>query len=534
MTMVGRCCFVAITLILAWLNPGAATARISASAGTMTCSVEQMRTLIGRNAEVSSVQVVSSTTSVREHCLVSGFFTGNGRTGFRVGLPVQWNGKFLFLGVGGLAGEPAPLEYGLARGYATASADTGHQSAWSNNGTWAAGRPRAKLDFLESAMHLAAQRLKETTVAFYRQPIGYAYFLGCSAGGRQGIVEAQRFPTTFDGVLAEEPAWHLSALLSQFIENAKIVRRYPDGWVSNQQFKAIDKLVVGQCDAADGLMDGIVSSVGRCRINLNALACKPGRRAGGCLNPHQVATLEQLQHPSYADASRGLFGTHLSGADSDDHGLGWPAYIFGTAPGGRWTFDGPESERSSWTGAPHQFVLGYEFLRNFDRDGAPTDWTGFSAAVEGAQWESRDGAVVDAKTDLSRFFRAGGKMLLWAGLSDPAIPPQMSIDLFNRIKIDSLPTRWDQPFDHSVRLFLAPGVQHCGPTGNYFGQGFTRFDALSALEQWVEHGRIPEQIDAQQVRGSTVIRSRPLCAYPKMARYDGKGDETKSGSFRCA
>ena len=522
-----------IGLMLACLMLGTSQAQAQASLGNQTCSVEKMRVMIGPNAEVSSAEAMSATSSVPAHCLISGFYTGKGRTGFRVGLPAAWNGKFLFLGVGGLAGEPAPLDYGLARGYATASADTGHQSVWSNNGTWAANRPQAKLDFLENAMHLAAERLKETTVAFYRRPIGYAYFLGCSAGGRQGVVEAQRFPSTFDGILAEEPAWHLSALLSQFIENAKIVHRYSDGWISNQQFKSIDALVVRQCDAADGLKDGIVSSLGQCLPDLSGLACKRGSPSKECLNPDQILTLRDLQRPAYADAARGLFGTQLSGADSDAYGIGWPGYIFGTAPGGRWTFQGPESDQSSWTGAPHQFVLGYEFLRNFDQNGASVDWTRFRAATEGVRWEANYGAVLDADPDLSRFFRAGGKMLLWAGLSDPAIPPQMSIDLFNHIKTKSKPTPWDRSFDQSVRLFLAPGVQHCGPTGNYFGHGFTRFDALSALEQWVEHGRTPEQIDAQQVQGTTVLRSRPLCAYPKMARYDGKSDVTKSASFRC-
>ncbi len=501
----------------------------------ISCDRDTVLKALGPDIGRLSTKQVEPKTGGSGYCEVAGTFTGRGEVGFRLALPSRWNGKFLFLGVGGFAGEPADLEYGVARGYATASADTGHSSPWSNNGTWAANDPARKIDFFELAMHEAASRLKLLTSMLYERAVKFAYFQGCSGGGRQGMVEAERFPSTFDGIISESPAWNWSALFSQMLENTRIVRRHADSWISNEEFRAVDDLVVRQCDTLDGIQDGLVGDPLRCHPRLAELSCRGAKKSKPCLNSHQIEALEELQNPAFANASRGLYATRLSGGDRDDYGLGWPAYIFGTAPGGRWQAVGPEEDKASWPGAAHGFVLGYQFYRYFDRDGLPVDPASFRADSDGVRWKQSYGELIDAdQTDLSRFFRGGGKLLLWAGLSDPIIPWQMSVDLAQRITQETHGTVWDRSTDGSFRFFLMPGVQHCGPFGDYFGHGFTHFDALGALDKWVESGHAPDAIRAEQRSGSTIIRSRPICAYPKKATYSGQGDLNDAANFHCA
>jgi Tannase and feruloyl esterase len=499
------------------------------------CTIEGLRALISAPVHIESAVHVAGQQDVPAHCAVQGFIEHGTHIGFAVALPDEWNRKFLFLGIGGFAGVLEPLQRGIVRGYATATTDTGHQGASLEDATWALNNRAGVVNHYETGVELTAQALKGLTAAYYGAVPRQAYFEGCSAGGRQGLIEAQRYPSTFDGIVAAAPAWNYTKLLSSFLENGKQILKSPDNWVPPEAFAAIDRVVMQQCDASDGLVDGLILDPKRCMPDLRELTCKPGQRPPACLTTAQLGTIQKLVAPPFAKSGTGHFGFLLTGSEqTNGYSWGWAEWFFGTKPpmadaSGKLNFARsvlpPNAERGY---GPNQFVLGEQFFRYIVANDPAFDARSFRLDRDLPDLERKMGELLDADdTDLSRFIRTGGKLLVWHGWSDPAIPAEMAIDLYERIRRDTSARVGDESLDGSVRLFMVPGVQHCGG-----GTGLTAFDALGALEQWVEQGRAPERIDAAQLVDGKPAKTRPLCAYPREAHYRS-GDPDEAASFDC-
>jgi feruloyl esterase len=460
------------------------------------------------------------------------------RIGFKLGLPDIWNKKYLFYGIGGFAGQLDPIESGIARGYATGTGDTGHTGTSVQDATWALNNPAGRVNHFETGTALAAQVLKNLTAAYYAALPAHAYFQGCSAGGRQGIVEAERFPGTFDGIVAGAPAWNYTRLLITFIENGKEILRSPDNWIPPEAFEEVDRLVLRQCDQhdGDGLADGIITDPRRCTPHLQELLCGPGAQSRSCLTQAQLSMLEKLIWPKFARTEQGYFGYRLSGSDRDvGPSWGWPKWFFGTMPpvlgkAGHLNFRADVLPEVPDRGVgPNQFLLGEQFFRYLVMNDPDYDARTFSFPRDARELQGRLGGLLDATPgDLGPYIRSGGKLFIWHGWSDPAIPAEMSIDLYKRIRRATKTYAGQAPTDQSVRLFMVPGVQHCGG-----GAGLTEFDPLGALEKWVEQGEAPDRVVASQRLEGKQARSRPLCPYPKLARYRGDGDPDNAGSFEC-
>jgi feruloyl esterase len=518
---------------------GAASPARAAATGNAPCDVPAIQRMVAPDVHIDEAKPVEATGGLPAYCAVRGTILHGSKIRFAAALPADWNGKFLFYGIGGFAGVINPLDrppsdQGLKRGYATATTDTGHQSPTVEDATWALNNPAAVLNHFESSVDLSAQTVKSLVASYYGRAPGRSYFQGCSAGGRQGIVEAERFPSTFDGIIAEAPVWNYSTLLSTFLLNGQRILKSRANWVSPENFEAIDREVLRQCDSLDGVADGIIMDPRQCRPNLRSIACKPKQSGPGCLTAAQLATINALTRPAYLGV-RGYYGYYLTGTDHSGPFFGWPDWMFGTKPtmpdsSGRLQFASRVLAGSKDPGrGPLQFLLGEQFFRYMVMNDPAYDGRNFSFGHDMDVLRSKLGGYLDAKdTNIGTFVRSGGKLLIWHGWSDGAVPPEMAIDLYGRIRRDTPVVPGQAGLNQSVRLFMVPGVQHCS-----WGTGLTEFDALAALEHWVEQGQAPERIPATQLVDGKPARSRPLCPYPKVARFVGRGDPDKAESFEC-
>ena len=441
---------------------------------------------------------------------------------FEVWMPAAgWNGKFQGMGNGGFAGaiEYAQLGLSLSGGYATASTDTGHE-AGGTDAMWALDHPEKITDFGYRAIHETAVDAKAIIRAFYGEPAKRAYFSSCSNGGRQALMEAQRYPEDYDGIIAGAPANYWTHLLANAAWDQKALSE--DGsYIPYKKLHAIQEAALAACDALDGVKDGVIENPARCHFDPGVLLCK-GEESDSCLTAPQVTALKKL----YA-------GGHNS------HGQIFPGY----SPGG-------EAEMGGWavwiTGpAPEKSLLyafGTQYYKNMVFDNANWDYHTFDADRDVKASEDKQTRNLNATDpDLSRFQKRGGKLILYHGWSDAAIAPQNTINYYESV-VARMGAADTAGF---VRLFMVPGMQHCGGGSgtNNFGQlsvaaGDADHDIDTALERWVEQGIAPERIIAAKHKSdanpkSDLVRTRPLCAYPLTAHYQGSGSTDEASNFTC-
>ena len=520
----------------------AAATPAAASSGPDGCTVSALQAISPAGVVIEKAEPLGATKEAPAHCAVTGYIDHGGKIGIRLLLPKAWNKKFLFVGIGGFAGafmpiETSPYNEGLLRGYATGTTDTGHKGVGSvdvagTDAAWALNNPAGVINHFESSVDLSAQAMKTLVAAYYGDAPKYAYFQGCSGGGRQAMAEAERNPGAFDGIISEAPAWDYSKLFTTFLLDGQQILRSPANWISPTQFAAIDRKVMAQCDGVDGVKDGIIMDPRACHLDLSKFGCTPGADPGACLTPAQLATLKFILQPPYAKGRPGYYGFYLTGADHADSAL--QETIFGSAKprldgAGRPAFAPFTAPGAPLGASPFSYQLGEQYYRYIVMNDPSKDARDFDLARDYPLIQQKVAFMSDAdQTDLGRFFRKGGKLLIWHGWSDPAIPPGMSIDLYERIKRDTKEHPGQPPVDQSVRLFMAPGVNHCG-----WGSGLTQFDVLTAMEDWVEHGSVPARIPAAQLENGLPVRTRPLCRYPQVARYSGRGDSNDERNFDC-
>jgi feruloyl esterase len=407
----------------------------------------------------------------------------------------NWNGKLMAVGNGGWTGSIAypAMAQALRRGYATASTDTGHEGA---SGDFALHQPEKLIDFGYRAVHETAVAARQIITNFYQQPLQHAYWNGCSAGGRQGMQAAQRYPEDFDGIVAGAPALDWTGRAASSLRVAQAVRATDDSALDGEALALLEQGALATCDAEDGLIDGVIEAPQHCRFDPVVLQCAAASKSN-CLSRTQVATARA----TYAAAINPATGRSIT------------ALYPGSEPG--WT---------TWGGAS-PFAMSMDHFRFVVTANPAWQLQDFEFARDVARAEKQDANVVNAlNPDLRRFFRRGGKLLHYHGWSDPQISPGVSPQYHDAVvkRSGGLNVR------NNYRLFMVPGMAHCAG-----GTGTSTFDMVSALEQWVATNKAPSVILAQRLRNGSVDRSRPLCPYPLQARYDGKGDANLAESFRC-
>ena len=465
--------------------------------------------------------------NVPAFCRVAGVIrpTSDSYNRFEVWLPESgWNGRLLGVGNGGFAGSIDFNSMGrnLRRGYATAATDTGHEGE-AVDASWAFRHPEKVVDFGHRALHLTAADAKSVIQAFYGRGARHSYFDSCSDGGREALIEAQRFPEDYDGILAGAPANAWTQMLASGVDRIRRSYSDPASYISGTKIPAISAAVLAACDAQDGVRDGIINDPPRCRFDPSALLCKDVE-SRDCLTASQVATLKAVYAGTRNAAGTLVLPGLMPGAEGGAGG--WSQWVLGYGPGGS---------------------LGVVYVENYFRYMVYEDptWNALTASVETA---ARDAAQKTARAldatdpDLSRFQARGGKLILYHGWNDPAVPPLNTVNYYQGV----LARMGAQAAESFVRLYMVPGMQHCtgGPGPNSFGQlGNTtargpEYGVYAALEQWVENGTPPGDMVATKYVADTVARgvqmTRPLCAYPQVARYKGSGDTNDSANFECA
>jgi feruloyl esterase len=443
---------------------------------------------------------------------------------FEVWMPATgWNGKFLGVGNGGFAGSIGFGSMGgnLKRGYATAGTDTGHE-ADGEDASWAYHHPEKVTDFGYRAVHLTTVNAKSLVQAFYTQAAQHSYFDSCSDGGREALMEAQRFPADYDGILAGAPANFWTHMLAAGVDVAKAIYVNPAAYISGIKFPAISAAVLSACDAQDGVKDGIINDPRQCHFDPDSLLCKD-RDSRTCLTAPQVASLKKLYAGGKNSHGAATFPGYAPGAE-DGRG-GWVPWLIGNGPGGS---------------SSSVYMENYFRYMVFDD---PT-WNPLTANVDTALQtadEKTARALNATETNLHPFQARGGKLILYHGWNDPAIAPANTINYYNGV-VHAMGRESAQSF---VRLYMVPGMQHCfgGPGPSSFGQlGTTTAKGLEhgiydALEQWVEKGAAPgtlvatKYVEDNPAKGPKM--TRPLCPFPKIAVYKGAGDTNDDANFEC-
>lgn len=446
---------------------------------------------------------------------------------FEAWLPKDgWDGRFNGANSGGLAGyiNYNDLAAGIRAGQAVAGSDTGH-SASPGDGTWAKGHPEKVRDYGWRAVHLTTVTAKKLIAAYYGRGPDHSYFIGCSNGGRQALIEAGRFPDDFDGIVAGAPAARLTDVTASTI-NA-IQAQTPLGTeIRPEQAELLQAEVIKQCDSADGQADGLVADPRQCKFDASKLACGASD-SPQCFTQPQIAALNQI-HAGPHDKAGHLIavGYPPSGAESGSpvKAMGWEGNILAK-------FRGMAGK-----------TLSEEILTNFAAAPIATDAT-FDFNRDPARLKALLGKDLDAQPDFSRFFARGGKLIMWHGWADPILPPEASVAFYEAALRKSGPKAKD-----GLRLFMLPGVQHCvggsgpdaiGQIGAPLPTEKPERSVGAAIQAWVEQGRVPDSIVGR--RGMIAMAMHPdapekqrlICAYPAHAVLQPGADPDKASSYDC-
>ena len=429
---------------------------------------------------------------------------------FEVWLPLEnWNGKYAQVGNGGWAGV---VSYGqlpeqLRRGYAVASTDTGHQAgAPLDAAKFAFEHPEQLVDFAYRAHHETTLKAKALVNAFYGRAADKAYWFGCSSGGYEGLQEAQRFPADFDGIVAGAPANNFTRLMAGDFDATLAVLKEPASNLPPAALSALYRGMLAACDAGDGVTDGVLEDPRQCRFDPASLQCAANQKPDSCLSAAQVEAARRVYRGAVDPTSRATI---------------YPGMAFGSEP--FW----PNRDPSSPFPIPVSYYKWLVFSdpnwdwKTFDMS-KPSDYQAYQKA------EARFAPIINATNpDLREFRKRGGKLIQWHGWSDQLIAAQNSINYYESVlSLFGGNTTEVQSF---YRLFMAPGMTHCSG-----GPGPNTFDMQAVLEEWVEKGKAPDQIMATRSIGGVVDRSRPLCPYPQVDIYKGKGDTNDAANFRCS
>jgi tannase/feruloyl esterase len=485
-----------VSTMWAQTDPAAACARLADQKLTATTITTAQAVTNGSFAAPGSNNPIRD---LPPFCRVAGVIapTSESHIVFEVWLPLEkWNGKYAGVGNGGWAGfiSYGPLADQIRRGYAAASTNTGHEAApGPNMARFAFEHPEQLIDFAYRSHHETAVAAKALVQAFYGKPAERSYWVGCSSGGYEGLMEAQRFPADYDAIVAGAPANNWTRLMAGDLDATIASLKDPASVLDASALGVLYRGVLAACDHRDGVTDGVLEDPRRCAFD-------PAKLQG--LTAAQVETARRI----YGGVKDPKTGAQL-----------YPGLSAGSEP--FW----PNRDANNPFPIP---IAHYKWLVFADPN---WDWRTFQLSdAAGHQAftkaESKYAPILNATNpDLRAFRDRGGKLIQYHGWSDQLIAAQNSIDYYESVR-----SFFKGDVDSFYRLFMAPGMAHCGG-----GPGPNAFDSQTALEQWVERGVAPNEIVATHAINGVVDRSRPLCPYPKVAVYKGSGDTNEAASFVC-
>lgn len=484
--------------VIAWLTSAAIRAQ---SPGHMT--IDELRALRLPDVTLESVKSVEPHGERKprgvSHLEVQGVIGGTIR--FELLLPESWNGSFVMGGGGGFVGTVQNSSRdSVNRGYATVGTDTGHQSQPGYMAGWALTNLEAQVNFGFLAVHRTAEVAKALIRNYYRTEIAHSYFLGCSRGGGQAMMEAQRYPKDFDGIVAGAPAFNWTGVAASMVQIAKAL--YPNGQVdgtvlSKEALQALARAIIEQCDAQDGLKDGILSDPASTRFDLSKVPELTAEQRKAIEAIYTGARNEQGQiYPGFAPVAE---------CDPDQ----WIAWIVGPVPAFA------KDHVADLTFAFGTQIFKYLVFNDPDWDYSKYDFSHFEKDTRLAA------SYLNATNpDLSGLKTSGGKLIIWHGWADPALPAQGTVNYYKEALAR------DFHLAEYCRLFLVPGCLHCGG-----GPGASEVDWLSLIVDWVEHQKAPSRVVASKHEKGKLTFTRPLYAYPEHAVYNGTGDPNSAESF---
>ncbi len=468
--------------------------------------------------ELTATEVPES-ADAPAHCIVTGVIAPE--IAFEVSLPADWNGRFYMTGNGGLAGDAldgpgrvAQRRQAIALGFAFGQTNTGHYASEEPGGTFVLSDPQKAIDYAWRAVHLTAVTAKAITADYYAEPVAHSYWNSCSNGGRQGLIEAQRFPEDFDGVVANAPWVSQTDFAIGAISNQQALSRVS---LTPGKLALLAEQATPRCDAIDGVLDGLIDDPRRCDFDpaRDVAVCEAGAESDLCLTPTEADAIARVYAGVVIDGETVVPG-FMPGSEVVTAGFGggsssaWLNTIVPAQPGG----------------TPADFSLADNIMKYLVLTPPQPDWDFMSFDAV------RDRPLLDAwgeqanamQTDLSAFNARGGKIVMTYGWSDQVLQPLLGVDYYEQAAAANGPDTAD-----FFRLFMVPGMTHCAG-----GVGPDQMDAVSAVIDWVEAGRAPDSMLASKIVGGEVVRTRPLCPYPQVARYDGEGDIDDAANFSCA
>jgi feruloyl esterase len=452
-----------------------------------------------RISEAVAVPAAASGPIRAAHCRVNGVIGTEIR--FTLLLPDTWNQKFFMGGGGGFVGSiQNTAQSTVNEGYATVGTDTGHQGA-GTDASWAHNNLERQVNFGYLAVHRTAEVAKAIVAFYYGKPPTRNYFQGCSRGGGQALMEAQRFPDDFDGIISGAPAYDWTGIAAAMIRNMQAL--FPDAkntgtlLFTPETLKTVESKIVEACDRRDGVTDGVIDDPRQCSFDVNTLP----------LSDAQKNALKVIYAPTTNRDGELYPGQPFGG---EGQGAGWPTWITGTKPT-------PAGQAPSLRYAFGTGIAKYLVFNDPNWDYSKYDF---------ANWK-KDSALAATflnatNPDLSPFAKRGGKLILWHGWADPALTPLASIRYHEQVYAR------DPNAAGYFRTFLMPGVLHCSG-----GAGPDTVDWARTIADWVENGKAPDRVIATKVAGGTVTRSRPLCPYPQKAVYSGSGSTDDERNFAC-
>ncbi len=422
--------------------------------------------------------------------------TADSDIGVEVWLPVEnWNGKFLAVGSGGWGGTIAydAMMDALRRGYATSATDDGHTGG---SASFIVGHPEKFVDFAYRAEREMTVEAKMLVKAFYGREPRYSYRNGCSGGGREGLIQAARYPDEFDGIIAGDPANVRRNAWALWLANKAF--KDPADYIPPSKYPMIHEAVLAACDANDGLKDGLIENPETCHVDFGKLGCKDNKDGADCLTARQVQTAKTIISPATGAKGEVYFPRVEPGTE-----LEWARLAGGPAPG----------------------TLFLDQFRYVVYQDPNWDWRTFDLDRDAAKANAIDKGVDEMEPNLSAFVKSNGKLILYHGWADQQVAPGSTVEFY---KAASRESGGSSSSSDWMRLYMVPGMGHCGG-----GEGPGTFDKISLIEQWVEHGKAPEEVVASHRTAGKVDRTRPLCPYPKVARYKGSGSVDEAANFAC-
>jgi feruloyl esterase len=482
----------------AW-GAGLAATPASAQGDAARCAAATSGDAFGATGASARWVAADAAAGLPAYCEVSGTLSpvSGSAIGVVYRLPAAWNGKLLGIGGGGWAGNVTlgAASDGLRRGYATAQTDGGHPSTEPWDNSWVKA-PEAVTDFAYRAINRMTIAGKALVKGYYGRAQDRAYFQGCSTGGRMALMEAQRFPQDYDGIIAGAPVYSLQVQSSAILRN----NGFAKGAFTEALLKLVNESVLKACDAKDGAADGVIAQPRACAWSPAVLACKPGQAAENCLSGAQVRTLDTM----YAGI-RAPDGSWAQLPLSKGGEPGWTRFI-NTAGSGN-------SQANGGGMLGLKTLLFGDRAVDFNKLDPATDVPQARASAFAKAYEATD-------PDLAAFFRRGGKLILWHGESDPGPSPVATLDYARGVqKGDAAAAA------AGLRSYMLAGVEHCRG-----GPGADTVDWLGALDGWVDKGAAPATLIATRSDGKL---TRPVCVWPQVARHSGKGDANDPATWNC-